>query len=175
MTQKKIFFGVFPLAGNKVSLQGLPRFSFLQLVFLVLFCVFILFLFLMLSSLLLQLFYLLYFCFSLEIDTTFQVTASPDIKQFQCTTWPESGSPDSGIGIIELIAQVQNWNNSINSQTVTVHCRLIKSFTHCQEEFPANINHSESTIKISENSVKHVQSNKDTRTITLAQFGCLDC
>ena len=122
----------------------------------------------MLSSLLLQLFYLLYFCFLLEIDTTFQVTASPDIKQFQYTTWPESGSPDSGIGIIELIAQVQNWNNSINNRIVTVHCRLIKSSTHCHEEFPANINYSESTIKISKNSVKHAQSNKDTRTITLA-------
>ena len=128
----------------------------------------------MLSSLL-QLFYLLYFCFLLEIDTTFQVTASPDIKQFQYTTWPESGSPDSGIGIIDLIAQVQNWNNSISNKVVTVHCGSIKSFMHCQEEFSANINYSESTIKISENSVKHVQSNKDTRTITLASFGCLDC
>ena len=120
-------------------------------------------------------FILLYFWFLLEIDITFQVSASPDIKQFPYTIWPERGPPDSGIGIIELIGQAQNWNNSINNKIVTVHCRLIKSFTYCQKEFPANITFSESTIKTSENSVKYVQSNKDTRTITLAQFGCLDC
>ena len=98
----------------------------------------------------------------------FKVRASPDIKQFPYTLWPERGPPDSGISIIELIGQVQNWNNSINNKIVTVHCRLIKSFTYCQKEFPANITFSESTIKTSENSVKYVQSNKDTRTITLA-------
>ena len=53
----------------------------------------------------------------------FQASVSRDIKQFQYTTWPESGSPDSGIGIIELIGQVQKWNNSINNKIVTVHCR----------------------------------------------------
>ena len=77
----------------------------------------------------------------------FKVRASPDIKQFPYTLWPERGPPDSGISIIELIGQVQNWNNSINNKIVTVHCRLIKSFTYCQKEFPANITFSESTIK----------------------------
>ena len=57
------------------------------------------------------------------VDIMFQASASRDIKQFQYTTWPESGSPDSGIGIIELIGQVQKWNNSINNKIVTVHCR----------------------------------------------------
>ena len=64
------------------------------------------------------------FAFLLKIvDIMFQASASRDIKQFQYTTWPESGSPDSGIGIIELIGQVQKWNNSINNKIVTVHCR----------------------------------------------------
>ena len=125
----------------------------------------------MLSPLLLLLllfYFALFLLFLLKIDIMFQVSASRDIKQFQYTTWSESGSLDSGIGIIELIGQVQNWNNSISNKIVTVHCRFIKSLTYCQEEFAANITYSESTIKTPENSVKYVQSNKDTRTITLA-------
>ena len=47
---------------------------------------------------------------------------SRKVKQFQYTTWPESGSPDSGVGIIELIGQVQKWNASHNG-IITVHCR----------------------------------------------------
>ena len=69
-----------------------------------------------------------YFCFVFAfllkiVDIMFQASASRDIKQFQYTTWPESGSPDSGIGIIELIGQVHKWNNSINNKIVAVHCR----------------------------------------------------
>ena len=64
------------------------------------------------------------FLFLLKIvDIMFHASASRDIKQFQYTTWPENDSPDSGIGIIELIGQVQKWSNSINNKTVTVHCR----------------------------------------------------
>ena len=64
------------------------------------------------------------FAFLLKIvDIMFQASASRDIKQFQYTTWPESSSPDSGIGIIELIGQVQKWNNSISNKIVAVHCR----------------------------------------------------
>ncbi|XP_065657512.1 tyrosine-protein phosphatase Lar isoform X12 [Hydra vulgaris] len=45
-----------------------------------------------------------------------------DLKHFQFTTWPETGSPESGIGMIELIGQVQRWNIATNNKCTVVHC-----------------------------------------------------
>nr|XP_047123425.1 receptor-type tyrosine-protein phosphatase F isoform X5 [Hydra vulgaris] len=47
---------------------------------------------------------------------------SYDLKHFQFTTWPETGSPESGIGMIELIGQVQRWNIATSNKCTVVHC-----------------------------------------------------
>ncbi|XP_057299709.1 receptor-type tyrosine-protein phosphatase F-like isoform X2 [Hydractinia symbiolongicarpus] len=54
--------------------------------------------------------------------TNTDTSTSRNVKQFQYTTWPESGSPESGIGIIQLIGQVQKWNSLIDNKMITVHC-----------------------------------------------------
>jgi len=54
--------------------------------------------------------------------TNTETSSSREVKQFQYTTWPEVSSPDYGVGIIELIGQVQKWNSSINNKIITVHC-----------------------------------------------------
>ncbi|XP_057299705.1 receptor-type tyrosine-protein phosphatase S-like isoform X1 [Hydractinia symbiolongicarpus] len=54
--------------------------------------------------------------------TNTDASTSRDVKQFHYTTWPETGSPSSGTGMIELIGQVQKWNSSIDNKIITVHC-----------------------------------------------------
>eukprot|EP00794_Sanderia_malayensis_P008073 gene8073-8937_t len=44
------------------------------------------------------------------------------IRQFHYTAWPESGSPESAFGMIDMIGQVCKWNASADSRIVTVHC-----------------------------------------------------
>ncbi|XP_066915197.1 receptor-type tyrosine-protein phosphatase S-like isoform X5 [Clytia hemisphaerica] len=54
--------------------------------------------------------------------TNTEAGSSRMVKQFQYTTWPDSGSPESGVGIIDLIGQVQKWNSSHHNGIITVHC-----------------------------------------------------
>ena len=46
------------------------------------------------------------------------------VKQFHYLGWPESGRvPESGVGLIDLIGQVQKWQRSSGDKPIVVHCR----------------------------------------------------
>lgn len=45
------------------------------------------------------------------------------VRQYHYTGWPDVGSPDSGSGLIDLIGQVQKWQQKSGNTTITVHCR----------------------------------------------------
>ena len=55
------------------------------------------------------------------VDT--QDSSSLNVKQFQYTDWPEESVPPSGSGLIDLIGQVQKWQQSSGDRPVVVHCR----------------------------------------------------
>lgn len=44
------------------------------------------------------------------------------VRQYHYTGWPDVGSPDSGSGLIDLIGQVQKWQQKSGNTTITVHC-----------------------------------------------------
>ncbi|EDO43854.1 predicted protein, partial [Nematostella vectensis] len=44
------------------------------------------------------------------------------VRQFQCTDWPDSGLPESGVGLIDLIGQVEKWQQQSGNTCITVHC-----------------------------------------------------
>lgn len=54
--------------------------------------------------------------------TNTKESASRVIRQYHYTGWPDVGSPDSGTGLIDLIGQVQRWQQQSGDTTVTVHC-----------------------------------------------------
>ena len=47
------------------------------------------------------------------------------VRQYHYTGWPDVGSPDSGTGLIDLIGQVQRWQQQSGNTTITVHCRCV--------------------------------------------------
>ena len=49
--------------------------------------------------------------------------ASHVIRQYHYNSWPDVGSPSSGAGMIDLIGQVQRWQQQSGNKIVTVHCR----------------------------------------------------
>ena len=57
----------------------------------------------------------------------FQESASRVVRQYHYTGWPDVGSPDSGTGLIDLIGQVQRWQQQSGNTTITVHCRCVKN------------------------------------------------
>ncbi|XP_028413448.1 tyrosine-protein phosphatase Lar-like isoform X5 [Dendronephthya gigantea] len=48
--------------------------------------------------------------------------ASHVIRQYNYTTWPDVGSPASSAGMIDLIGQVQRWQQQSGNKIITVHC-----------------------------------------------------
>ncbi|KAJ7369444.1 hypothetical protein OS493_038944 [Desmophyllum pertusum] len=54
--------------------------------------------------------------------TNTKETASRVIRQYHYTGWPDVGSPDSGTGLIDLIGQVQRWQQQ--SGQYHYHCTL---------------------------------------------------
>ncbi|XP_068728210.1 receptor-type tyrosine-protein phosphatase delta-like [Montipora capricornis] len=54
--------------------------------------------------------------------TNTKESASRVIRQYHYTGWPDVGSPDSGTGLIDLIGQVQRWQQQSGNTTITVHC-----------------------------------------------------
>ena len=52
-----------------------------------------------------------------------QESASRVVRQYHYIGWPHVGSPDSGGGLVDLIGQVQRWQQASGNTTVTVHCR----------------------------------------------------
>ncbi|CAB4003337.1 partial, partial [Paramuricea clavata] len=48
--------------------------------------------------------------------------ASHVIRQYHYNCWPDVGSPSSGAGMIDLIGQVQRWQQQSGNKIVTVHC-----------------------------------------------------
>ena len=55
----------------------------------------------------------------------FQESASRVVRQYHYTGWPDSGSPESGTGLIDLIGQVQRWQQQSENTKITVHCRCV--------------------------------------------------
>ena len=45
------------------------------------------------------------------------------VCQFQYTDWPDTGLPDSGVGIVDLIGQVQKWQQQSGNTAIVIHCR----------------------------------------------------
>ncbi|XP_068728189.1 receptor-type tyrosine-protein phosphatase epsilon-like [Montipora capricornis] len=54
--------------------------------------------------------------------TNTQESASRAVRQYYYTGWPDVGSPDSGTGLIDLIGQVQGWQQQSGNSTIVVHC-----------------------------------------------------
>ncbi|XP_048587479.1 hemicentin-2 isoform X1 [Nematostella vectensis] len=54
--------------------------------------------------------------------TNTKESASRVVRQYQFTAWPDIGSPDSGGGLIDLIGQVQRWQQKCGVQLTAVHC-----------------------------------------------------
>lgn len=48
---------------------------------------------------------------------------SRTVCQFQYTDWPDTGLPDSGVGIVDLIGQVQKWQQQSGNTAIVLHCR----------------------------------------------------
>ena len=57
----------------------------------------------------------------------YKESASRVIRQYHYTGWPDIGSPDSGTGLIDLIGQVQRWQQQCGDTTVAVHCRHVST------------------------------------------------
>lgn len=47
---------------------------------------------------------------------------SRTVCQFQYTDWPDTGLPDSGVGIVDLIGQVQKWQQQSGNTAIVLHC-----------------------------------------------------
>ena len=55
-----------------------------------------------------------------------QDNSSLPVKHFQFTVWPEGSSvPENSSGLIDLIGQVQKWQQSSGNKPITVHCRYL--------------------------------------------------
>nr|XP_058941236.1 receptor-type tyrosine-protein phosphatase delta-like [Pocillopora verrucosa] len=54
--------------------------------------------------------------------TNTKESASRVVRQYHYTGWPDVGSPESGTGLIDLIGQVQRWQQNSGNTTITVHC-----------------------------------------------------
>lgn len=63
---------------------------------------------------------LLYIIFT---NVTLQEKDSRTVCQFQYTDWPDTGLPDSGVGIVDLIGQVQKWQQQSGNTAIVLHCR----------------------------------------------------
>ncbi|PFX20582.1 Receptor-type tyrosine-protein phosphatase delta [Stylophora pistillata] len=49
-------------------------------------------------------------------------SASRVVRQYHYTGWPDVGSTESGTRLIDLIGQVQRWQQNSGNTTTTVHC-----------------------------------------------------
>lgn len=47
---------------------------------------------------------------------------SRTVSQFQYSDWPDTGVPDSGVGIVDLIGQVQKWQQQSGNTIIVIHC-----------------------------------------------------
>lgn len=47
---------------------------------------------------------------------------SRTVTQFQYIDWPDTGLPDSGVGIVDLIGQVQKWQQQSGNTIIVIHC-----------------------------------------------------
>jgi len=54
--------------------------------------------------------------------TNTQESASRVVRQYHYTGWPDDGSPATGTGLIDLIGQVQGWQQRSGNSTIVVHC-----------------------------------------------------
>ena len=52
-----------------------------------------------------------------------QESASRVVRQYHYIGWPHVGSPESGGGLVDLIGQVQRWQQTSGNTTIVVHCR----------------------------------------------------
>ena len=54
-----------------------------------------------------------------------QDKSSLPVRQFQFTGWPEESgkTPEHGADLIDLIGQVQKWQQTAGNRPVIVHCR----------------------------------------------------
>lgn len=57
-----------------------------------------------------------------------QLKESRTVRQFQYTDWPDSGMPDTGVGLVDLIGQVQKWQQHSGDSAIVVHCRFVSMF-----------------------------------------------
>lgn len=48
------------------------------------------------------------------------------MKHYQFTVWPDEGIPGNGVGIVDLIGQVQKWQRQSGDKPIIVHCRYIR-------------------------------------------------
>ena len=90
-----------------------------------------------------------------------QESSSRIISHLQYTTWPQTGLPDTGLGLVELIGQVKKRSGSINDQsssssgsgssggsggsggnggngkneTIVVHCRYVVFHQYSEHNF----------------------------------------
>lgn len=47
---------------------------------------------------------------------------SRTVTQFQYIDWPDTGLPESGVGIVDLIGQVQKWQQQSGNTIIVIHC-----------------------------------------------------
>ena len=63
-----------------------------------------------------------------------QDSQSHAVHHYQYTSWPDSASPESASGIIDLIGQVSKCSASTGNKVVTVHCRYVDlRARHCDK------------------------------------------
>ncbi|XP_031573109.1 receptor-type tyrosine-protein phosphatase delta-like [Actinia tenebrosa] len=44
------------------------------------------------------------------------------VRQYQYMDWPDIGLPESGVGVIDLIGQIEKWQQQSCNSMITVHC-----------------------------------------------------
>lgn len=49
------------------------------------------------------------------------------IRHYQYIGWPDIGLPESGVGLIDLIGQIEKWQQQSNNTIITAHCRYNKT------------------------------------------------
>ncbi|XP_068670555.1 receptor-type tyrosine-protein phosphatase F-like [Montipora foliosa] len=65
--------------------------------------------------------------FSDYVSRKFKLTHTEEkdtrtVSQFQYSDWPDTGVPDSGVGIVDLIGQVQKWQQQSGNTIIVIHC-----------------------------------------------------
>ena len=53
----------------------------------------------------------------------FQDVQSRMVTQFHYTAWPENGRPRSMAGILDMVDQLQKWQQATGDKVITIHCK----------------------------------------------------